>query len=87
MATLARDANNVNPVTEGLTPVIAETVYVAGLEYPVMAPVPPSDPEITMFDETAKAAALQVNCPDTPLIATLLRNVFIEQDAAPLFAK
>jgi hypothetical protein len=37
---------SVNPVTEGLVPVIAETLYVVGLLYPVMLPVPPSVPAI-----------------------------------------
>jgi hypothetical protein len=87
MATVARDANNVNPVTEGLVPVIAETVYVLGLAYPVMVPVPPSDPDITMFDETARAAAEQVNCPAIPPMATLLRREFNVQAAEPMFAK
>jgi hypothetical protein len=54
MATVVRDAVNVNPVTEGVEPVIAETVYVFGLVYPVMLPAPPSVPVIVRRSPTSK---------------------------------
>ena len=45
---------SVNPVTEGLAPVIAETLYVVGVAYPVMVPVPPSVPVIVRESPTTK---------------------------------
>jgi hypothetical protein len=51
----------VNPVTEEPLPVIAETLYVVGFEYPVMLPVPPNVPEIAIKLPTAKVVAVHVN--------------------------
>ena len=51
----------VNPVTEAPEPVIAETLYVVGLEYPVIVAVPDIIPEIAIKSPTAIVVAVQVN--------------------------